>query len=93
MRLFTVPAGRRVRITSKLIRWVESVVEHTVAENYTWEGRTTDRYMYYKSHRRRMLVDHTIDWPEYAIWQRDTEVELIDDKPPQNDLWGAKKRK
>lgn len=78
MRLFQVPDKTRVRFTSKLIRWVEHRYQRTVAEDVTWEGTTTDRYFYYKGERRRLIVNHTVDfWDEYGIWQRDTECEII----------------
>lgn len=74
MRLFKVGDKVRVRVTSKLIHWVEHGRDTTVAENLTWEGTTTDRYYYYKGAHRRLIVDHTVDmWNEYGIWQRDTE--------------------
>lgn len=78
MQLFDVAAGKRVRITSRLIRWIERGVVSTLAENVTWEGTTTDRYFFYKGARRRLLVDHTAGfWQEYGIWQRDTTCEII----------------
>ena len=77
MRLFDVPAGRCVRITSKLIRWVEHSSEQLLGENVEWMGITTDRYMFYKGCMRRMLVNHTVDWPEYAIWQRNVDCEIV----------------
>lgn len=78
MRLFDVPAGQRVRITSKLIRWVEYTTEYTIAEDFTWEGVATNNYLFYKGCMRRMMVNHTVDWPEYAIWQRDTDCDVIE---------------
>lgn len=77
MRLFQIPTGARVRLTSKLVRWVEHQSEQKIAENVTWEGTTTDKYFYYRGAERRLIVDHTIDFPEYGIWQRDTECEVI----------------
>lgn len=78
MRLFDVAAGKRVRLTSKTIKWSERSIEQGVADNVTWEGTTTNRYFHYKGARRRLLVNHTIElWSEYGIWQRDTEVELL----------------
>lgn len=77
MRLFLVPPGKRVRLTSKLIRWVEHQTEKTVEDDITWEGTVTDRYFYYKGAQRRLLVRHTINWPEYGIWQKDCECEVI----------------
>lgn len=78
MRLFDVPAGKYVRITSKLIRWVENGIEQTISEGVTWTGVTTDRYFYYKGASRRLLINHSINWPEFGIWQIDTEVEIIE---------------
>lgn len=80
MRLFKVESGRRVRVVSRLIRWVEHGSECKISENTVWEGTTTDRYYYYKQAQRRLLVNHDIEgWTEYGVWQRDTEVELIDE--------------
>ena len=77
MRLFDVANGRRVRITSRLVQWIEGSAEFQVAENLSWEGVTTDRYFFYKGARRRLLVNHTVPWPEYGIWQRDCECEIL----------------
>lgn len=77
MRLFSVPPGRRVRITSKLIRWIEHQSEQTVAEGITWEGTTTNRYCFYKGAERRLIIRHTIPWPA-GIWQKDTNCEIIE---------------
>ena len=81
MRLFKVGDKVRVRITSKLIHWVEHGRDTTVAENLTWEGTTTDRYYFYKGAHRRLITNHTVDmWGEYGIWQRDTDdCEIIED--------------
>ncbi len=77
MRLFAVPSGTRVRITSRLIRWAEGSAEISIAENIVWEGTTTDRYYYYKGARRRLIVNHTVNWPELGIWQKDCDCETI----------------
>lgn len=78
MLLFDVPAGKRVRITSRLIRWVERGSVRTIAENITWEGTTTDRYFFYKGAQRRLLVDHTAGfWQEYGIWQRNARCDIV----------------
>lgn len=77
MRLFKVKVGERVRVTSKLIRWVKHQSEQVIGEDVTWEGTTTDRYFYYKGALRRLLVDHTVDFAEYGIWQKDTNCEVI----------------
>lgn len=78
MRLFAVPPGARVRITSRLVRWVEGSAEIDIAQDITWEGTTTDRYYYYKGARRRLIVKHTMmNWPELGIWQRDCECEIV----------------
>ena len=77
MRLFQVSDGQRVRLTSKLIRWVEHHSIRKVGVGVTWEGTTTDKYFFYKGEKRRLLVDHTVNWPEYGIWQKDTECEII----------------
>jgi hypothetical protein len=77
MRLFDVSAGQSVRITSKLIRWVEHASEQLIGEDVTWTGIATDRYVFYKGCVRRMLVNHTIPFDEYAIWQRDCECEVV----------------
>lgn len=71
-----------MRITSKLIRWVEHQSERKIAEDVTWEGTTTDKYFHYKGAERRLIVEHTIDWPEYGVWQADKEVEVINDESP-----------
>lgn len=82
MRLFQIPTGARVRLTSKLVRWVEHQSEQKIAENVTWEGTTTDKYFYYKGAERRLIVDHTIEFAEYGVWQRDTEAIVISDNAP-----------
>jgi hypothetical protein len=88
MRLFQIPEGQRVRITSKLIRWVEYGSEQLVGDETTWEGTTTDRYFFYKGFKRRLIVDHTVEWDEYGIWQKDTEAVTIphpdEDQPKLN---------
>ncbi len=81
MRLSLVPAGSRVRIVSKLIRWVEHSAEQRLADDVTWEGTVTDKTYFYKGHKRWLIVDHTIDWPEYGVWQKDTEVDVIPHEP------------
>ena len=77
MRLFQIPDGQRVRITSKLIRWVEHGKEYLLNEETTWDGTTTKHYYFYKGCKRRLIVDHTVEWDEYGIWQRDTEAVTI----------------
>lgn len=77
MRLFEVPSQTRVKITSKLIRWVEHGSEQVVGEMIVWEGITTGSYFHFKSQRRRLLVNHTIDIDEFGIWQADCECEVI----------------
>lgn len=77
MRLFLVPDGKKVRITSKLIRWIEHGTEHTVVENTTWTGITTKHYYPFKGHRRRMIMHHSVGWPEVCIWQKDVECEVL----------------
>jgi hypothetical protein len=78
MRLFKAPDKTRVRITSRLIRWVEHGAERPIAEEVTWEGTVTDRYYYYKGARRRLVVNHTVEfWDEYGVWQKDCECEII----------------
>lgn len=83
MTLFQIPAGRRVRISSRLIRWLQHGIEHTIAEDVTWEGTTTSRYFVYKGELRRLIIDHTVScWPEYGVWQKETErVEDLGDAP------------
>lgn len=82
MQLFKVPPGQRVRVTSKLIRWVEHQTEQRLAENVTWEGTVTDKRHYYKGAMRVLLINHTIDWPEFGVWQRDCECEIIENSAP-----------
>lgn len=79
MKLFAVPDGKRVRITSKLIRFVEHRQEQVVAEDVTFEAVTTNKYFFYKNAHRRLLVNHNVSfWKEYGIWQRDTKIELLE---------------
>lgn len=77
MRLFDVPAQTRVRVVSKVIRWVERGSEQIVGQELTWEGTTTDSYYYFKGCRRRLLINHTIGVNEFGIWQADVECEII----------------
>jgi hypothetical protein len=68
-----------VRVTSKLIRWVEHRREQVVAEDVTFMATTTNRYFRYKGARRRLLIDHDVSfWTEYGIWQKDTHVEIVE---------------
>lgn len=79
MQLFNVPAGKRVRIRAKLVRWVDAGIEHIIGEDLTWEGRTTDKYYNFQGTKRRLIVDHNIKgWKQMGIWQRDIEVEVLD---------------
>lgn len=78
MRLFDVPGGIRVRITSALIRWVDVGDELKVAENLTWEGTTTDEYFTFREIKRRLIVNHSIPmFKGHGTWQRDCECELV----------------
>jgi len=77
MRLFDVAADKRVRITSKLIRWRECGEDMKVGENVTWEGTTTDYYEVFRGERRRLITDHTIAlWRGTGIFQTDCECEV-----------------
>lgn len=80
MMLFDVPDDTRVRVTSKLIRWVEHGKELIVAENVTWEGTTTDCFEEFRGEKRRLIIDHTIiPWAGHGTWQLDTECEVMED--------------
>jgi hypothetical protein len=78
MKLFTVPNGRRVRLTSGTLRWAalgEPVA--LVGEQVMWEGCTTGSYWVYEGVERRLLIEHTITpYEDSGIWQRDTECNL-----------------
>lgn len=79
MKLFSVPDGKRVRITSKLIRFVEHRQEQVVAEDVTFTAITTNKYFFYKGAHRRLLVNHDVTfWAEYGIWQKDTRIEIVE---------------
>jgi hypothetical protein len=78
MKLFDAPNRCRVKLTSKLVRWIDHHKEHVVAENVQFEADTTGKYFYYKGARRRLLINHSVTfWPEYGIWARDTHVEIV----------------
>lgn len=77
MQVFDVPANVRIRLTSKMIRWVERTSEKVVVENITWEGTTTDEYIFFKKVRRRLIVNHTVDSLSEGIWQSNTECEIV----------------
>lgn len=82
MRLFEVPAGRRIRARSNSIRLVLlDDLELPVARDVTWEGSVTDRYFEFKTGLvRRLVVDLSVDfWKGYGIWLRDVEVEVLHD--------------
>jgi hypothetical protein len=79
IRLFTVPNGRRVRVTSRLIRWIDDDgVEHEVARDATWTATTTEHYWKHKGVERRLLIDHTLPFhKDSGIWQRNTECYVV----------------
>jgi hypothetical protein len=79
IRLFTVPNGRRVRVTSRLIRWIDDDgVEHEVARDATWTATTTEHYWKHKGVERRLLIDHTFDSQTAdGIWQADTDCHVV----------------
>jgi len=83
MWLFDVPTGRRVMVTSKKLRWVETESEKTVATDITWIGTTTDHYFTHGGVKRRLIVDHTFrDYPEglsdsTMLWQRNIECFVV----------------
>jgi hypothetical protein len=78
-KLFEVPSGTRVRMTSKLIRWREQGADLKVGEGVTWEGTTTGCYEEFQGERRRLVIAHTIPlWRGTGIWQTDCECEVVD---------------
>lgn len=80
MLLFETPNRTRVRVISKRIYWAEGGSEKTVAMNHSWVGTVTDSYYTYKGVRRRLVVNHSISfWKAYGVWQRDIEVEVINE--------------
>lgn len=84
MELFDVPPNCRVKLTAKLIRWVDHRAEHNLGEHITFEATTTDRYFTYKGARRRLLIDHTLNYvKEYGIWQKNTDCEVIHAECPE----------
>lgn len=80
MRLFKVPIHKRVRLTSKIIRWkISDKVEEEIAKNVTWEGTTTDRYKVYDGKLRRLIIKPSVDFfRSKEIWQVDTDCEVLD---------------
>jgi hypothetical protein len=77
-KLFDVPNGVRVRIKSKLIKWIEGRKETIIGSDLYYEAETTNRFEYYKGKRRRLLVNHNLDfWYRYGIWQIDTTCERL----------------
>jgi hypothetical protein len=79
MRLFAVPAGRRVRITSRQIYWKEHDEVKVLAEKITWSGTTTgDYWVSVDGVERRLITDHSLGFHENSgVWQRDIECEVI----------------
>lgn len=82
-RLFDVPSGRRVRVTSKRVRYAEVVdgerVVRTLLEDYTWTGTTTGHYWIFEGVERRLITDHDIECGklETDIWQRDVDCYVV----------------
>jgi hypothetical protein len=78
MRLFEVEGDKRVRVTSKLIRWVERGEDMLIAQNLTWEGTTTNCYEIFRGEKRRLIVCHSIPlWSGTGTWQTDCECEVV----------------
>ena len=79
MMLFDVPDWKRVRITTERIRWAALGGEITLlGENVTWEGTTTGSRKYLGKARRRLIIEHTLEfYVENGVWQRDIECEVI----------------
>lgn len=79
IRLFDVPNGRRVRITSKQIRYADKGVMKTLLQEVTWTGTTTGHYWMYEGVQRRLVTDHSIECGEMTdgVWQRDVECYII----------------
>lgn len=79
MLLFDVPTGKRVRIASKRVVWVERTVHKDVALDVTWEGVTTDAFITFKGVRRRLIIDHNIQhWLSEGLWQSNCECEIME---------------
>lgn len=82
-RLFEVPDGRRVRITSKRIRYADTDVDppviRTLLREVTWTGTTTEHKWTFEGVERRLIVQHTLDCEglEDGIWQRDVECWVV----------------
>ena len=83
MRLFEVPTGRKVRITSERIRYADVVdgerVIKTLSGQQTWTGITSGHYWMFEGVQRRLITDHSIEC-EYlvdGVWQRDCECYVI----------------
>ena len=78
MRLFAVPSGRRVRITSRQIYWKEREEVQVLAEEITWSGKTTGDYWFCDGVERRLITEHSLGFHENSgVWQRDIECEVI----------------
>ena len=78
-RLFTVPSGRRVRITSKLIRWIDDDgTEQEMARDATWTATTTEHYWKHVDVERRLLINQTLGFKvDEGIWQVDTDCYVV----------------
>lgn len=84
MWLFDVPDERRVRITSKQIRYADcdeqgQPVIKILLQETTWTGTTTSHYWIFEEVERRLIVNHTIEceYLEDGIWQRNCECHVI----------------
>ena len=78
-RLFKIPNNVRVRITSKLVRWLECGELVTIDENVTWEGLTTSDYETFLGERRRLIICHTIPrWSGTGTYQTDCDCVILD---------------
>ena len=78
MNLFDVPAGVRVRVKAKHLRWIDRRRHREVAKDITFEAITTNKYVHFQGTHRRLLINHTIPvFGAFGVWQSNKEVELL----------------
>ena len=78
-RLFDVDDNVRIRITSKVVRWVDRGQDMHDAENVTWEGLTTGCYDTMRGERRRLIICHTIPkWAGEGTYQSNCDCIVLE---------------
>jgi hypothetical protein len=79
VKLFDVPAGKRVRLLShKIVLELTDDLSLPVITNVIWEGTVTDRYFYFHGQRRRLIINPSLDfWKGYGVWALNVECEKV----------------